>query len=410
MENKKYDVFISYSTHDQKIAEGICGFLERNGYRCFVAYRDILPGVVWARAITEALDDSCMMVVVFSDEFNGSEQTDREIEMASENKMPIVPYRISSANLTGAKKYYLKNINWIDAFPNPENYFGKLLDSVKRLVPKEIKTVNLAIDWPAETAMNKSAGGAKAIVDDLPVWKDPNKKEQWQVTRKDDDGFRLDRVGNKPGVIEIGFREGHYYIQAEYDRFVVFAKSLNRRFGGQQSHGTWWSHLTDGGIYDLKQGEFLKNYCQNERIQQVVAEWIDTLASDIELFAPFANWWNILSERGVVDKYAQTWFFWIYVHEETEYFKYARFVCDYKSKPYGNPFFDVYYKNNQIVFVLWNRDKDNEKCEQLMKELNAPKTLGKVEGNRRIVKTLPIGSTDEEIVRCIEELVKRINH
>ncbi len=130
----KYDVFISYSSNDQKIAEGVCGYLERNGYRCFVAYRDIPRGVVWAAAITDAIDESAMMIVVFSQSFNNSPQTDREIGLASENRIPILTYRIADDKMTGAKKYYLKNLNWIDAFPNPENYFGRLLDSVEKLI------------------------------------------------------------------------------------------------------------------------------------------------------------------------------------------------------------------------------------------------------------------------------------
>lgn len=48
---KSYDVFISYSSKDQKVAEGICGYLEGNRCRCFVAYRDIPKGVNWPSAI-----------------------------------------------------------------------------------------------------------------------------------------------------------------------------------------------------------------------------------------------------------------------------------------------------------------------------------------------------------------------
>ena len=132
---KKYDVFISYSSKDQKVAEGICGYLEKNGIRCFIAYRDILKGVVWAKTIAEAIDDSYMMVPILSDSFNYSDQVDREIELAAENMIPILTYRITNSDFVGAKKYYLKNRNWIDAFPNPEKEFGTLLESVKKLIP-----------------------------------------------------------------------------------------------------------------------------------------------------------------------------------------------------------------------------------------------------------------------------------
>ena len=134
MERNKYDVFISYSSKNQKVVEAMCAYLEQHKVRCFVAYRDIPKGVVWAKAIVEALDESKMMVVVFSEEFNLSDQVDREIELASEDKKPILTFRISNTMFKGAKKYYLKNINWIDAFPNPENLFDSLLDNVAKLI------------------------------------------------------------------------------------------------------------------------------------------------------------------------------------------------------------------------------------------------------------------------------------
>lgn len=136
----KYDVFISYSSHDQKVVEGLCAYLEQYKIRCFVAYRDIPRGVVWARAIVDALDESRMMVVVFSEHFNNSDQVDREIELASEDKKPILTFRISNDVFKGAKKYYLKNINWIDAFPNPEQVFGSVAENVATLLGIKLST------------------------------------------------------------------------------------------------------------------------------------------------------------------------------------------------------------------------------------------------------------------------------
>ena len=129
-----YDVFISYSTLDKKIAEGICGYLESNGYRCFVAYRDIPKGKVWAAAIPDAIDESKMMVAVFSKNFDISTQTDRELELVAKRKMPILTYRIADDKFTGTKEYYLSNLNWIDAFPNPKEYFQRLLEDIQKLI------------------------------------------------------------------------------------------------------------------------------------------------------------------------------------------------------------------------------------------------------------------------------------
>ena len=130
----RYDVFISYSSIDQKIAEGVCAYLEQQGIRCFVAYRDIPRGVVWATAIVEALENSRMMVVLFSKNFNDSSQVEREIELASNMEMPILTFRLSDVAFRGAKKYYLQNLNWIDAFPNPERSFSALYGNVASLL------------------------------------------------------------------------------------------------------------------------------------------------------------------------------------------------------------------------------------------------------------------------------------
>ena len=135
---KKYDIFISYSSENQKTVEAICAYLEQHKIRCFVAYRDIPVTRVWAEAIVEAIENSRMMLVVFSAEFNKSKQVDREIELASESQLPIFTFRISNDEFQGAKKYYLKNLHWIDAYPNPEEKFHNLLVNVAKLLDVKI--------------------------------------------------------------------------------------------------------------------------------------------------------------------------------------------------------------------------------------------------------------------------------
>ncbi len=131
-----YDVFISFSTADRKTVEGICGYLERYGYRCFVSYRDIPPAVSWPSFISSAIKDSSLMVAVFSKDFNVSKETERELTIASKNNIPILTFKLSDTEMSGSKEYFLTNLNWIDAFPNPENYFGKLKESIEKLIGK----------------------------------------------------------------------------------------------------------------------------------------------------------------------------------------------------------------------------------------------------------------------------------
>ena len=141
----KYDVFISYSSKDQKIVEGLCAYLEQYKIRCFVAYRDIPRGKPWPPYIPEALGESRMMVVVFSGNFNHSEEVDRELTIASKKKKPILTFRLSDEEFKGTKEYYLSNINWIDAFPNPENAFGDVTDSIAKLLDINVDSKEDAI-------------------------------------------------------------------------------------------------------------------------------------------------------------------------------------------------------------------------------------------------------------------------
>ena len=134
MENLVHDIFISYSSCDQKIAEKLSAYLEQNGLRCFVAYRDIPHGVVWSAAITKAIENCKIMVVIFSDNFNKSLQVDREIELCANENKPILTFKITNHEFEGVAKYYLNSINWIDAFPNPKKSFGEVLISIKKLI------------------------------------------------------------------------------------------------------------------------------------------------------------------------------------------------------------------------------------------------------------------------------------
>lgn len=154
----KYDIFISYSRADQKIAEGLCGYLEKNDLRCFIDYRDIPRGAIWARVLPDAIRNSGMMVAIFSDNYNKSMQVERELSIADKAGLPVLPFRIANVPYEGLKSYYFESINWIDAFPNPELVFGKLLSDIQAL--KEATD-----NW--QRGRNPAAGGVTINLDSI---------------------------------------------------------------------------------------------------------------------------------------------------------------------------------------------------------------------------------------------------
>jgi hypothetical protein len=60
-----YDVFISHSSKDKVMADAICAGLEARGVRCWIAPRDILPGIEWTKSIVDAIAN-CKVFYWFS--------------------------------------------------------------------------------------------------------------------------------------------------------------------------------------------------------------------------------------------------------------------------------------------------------------------------------------------------------
>ena len=133
----KYDVFISYSSLDQKLAEGLCNYLESYGICCFVAYRDTPhPGCV--DAIVKALVESRMMVLILSDNLTNSTQVNHEIEIASKKHKHILACRLTNTMFCDDKKC---NLNWINIFPDSERNFGLVVDGVAKLLDIKLRLI-----------------------------------------------------------------------------------------------------------------------------------------------------------------------------------------------------------------------------------------------------------------------------
>jgi formylglycine-generating enzyme required for sulfatase activity len=128
-----HDVFISYSSKDKVIADAVCAKLENNQIRCWIAPRDILPGMEYGQALVEAIKKSRLVVLVLSSNSNVSSQVMREIERAVSNEIPIIPLRIDNVLPSDSMEFYLSSVHWLDAITPPiEKHLDKLKDTVVR--------------------------------------------------------------------------------------------------------------------------------------------------------------------------------------------------------------------------------------------------------------------------------------
>jgi TolB-like protein len=109
------DVFISYASQDAVTSDAIVSALERRGFKCWIAPRDVTPGELYAGAIVHAIDASKATVLILSQHSAASPHVIREVERAASKRHPLVSLRIDRAPLPADLEYFLNASQWLDA-------------------------------------------------------------------------------------------------------------------------------------------------------------------------------------------------------------------------------------------------------------------------------------------------------
>ena len=107
----QYDVFITYNAKDKKLAETICMNFESNGIKCFLGCRDIPTGQVLSTASLRAVEESRMLLVIYSQNYSTTPQINREIEKATKRDIPVLT--VGQENGEELQKETERYIGWI---------------------------------------------------------------------------------------------------------------------------------------------------------------------------------------------------------------------------------------------------------------------------------------------------------
>lgn len=133
--------------------------LEGKGIRCWIAPRDILPGMTWGKAILEAINCSRLMVLVFSSHSNGSGQVMREVERAVHKGIPILPLRIENVSPTEDMEYFLSTTHWLDVMHPPlEQHLEHVVGVANQLLSSGKTTDTTASTLKSHPSTNAGAG------------------------------------------------------------------------------------------------------------------------------------------------------------------------------------------------------------------------------------------------------------
>ena len=123
-------IFISHSSKDQKVARTICTALENRGLTCWVYSRNIQPGQNFQEQIVRAIRAAKIMVLVFTTNANSSNEIKKELAIASQNNLVVIPVRIEDVIPNEAFAYEFATRQWIDLFDDWENSIARLADLI----------------------------------------------------------------------------------------------------------------------------------------------------------------------------------------------------------------------------------------------------------------------------------------
>jgi formylglycine-generating enzyme required for sulfatase activity len=127
-------IFVSHSSKDVTRVRSLVASLESRGLTCWISERDIAAGDNYGDAIVDAIERAGAMVLVFSENANNSDEIKKEIALASQRRITVVPVRIEDVTPSKAFRYELATRNWIDLFPNWAEGLGRLSERLATIL------------------------------------------------------------------------------------------------------------------------------------------------------------------------------------------------------------------------------------------------------------------------------------
>ena len=150
-------VFISYASADGAIARRVCETLEARGISCWIAPRNVPPGMDYGQAIIDGIKKCRVMLVLLSLDSGASRYVAREVERAVSHQVSLLPVRLASIEIPDQLEFFLGSCQWFDLLPpTAAKHLDKLGDAVARLVDATDEAGNEPVK-----ALAKSGGGPK---------------------------------------------------------------------------------------------------------------------------------------------------------------------------------------------------------------------------------------------------------
>jgi hypothetical protein len=172
-----HDIFISYHSTNQEVADAVVTSLEAAGVSCWIAHRDLpreAPSGEIARAVQERCAlESRALVLVLATPTHEWKQVLKEVEQASGEYVPIIVFRAVGVELPGdlvlpEEGRPLELVEWA---PPVESHLPRLVEVVRGLL-EELSATDAGMEFDDEDLDDEDFGDFDDEIEDIDLGED----------------------------------------------------------------------------------------------------------------------------------------------------------------------------------------------------------------------------------------------
>ena len=202
------NIFISFASKDVKMAMTLCTALENRGHKCWISARDIQPGENFQVAIVQAIRHAKIMLLVFTANSNNSEEMTKELALASQQKMIVIPLRVEDVTPSDAFAYEFATRQWIDVFADWESSIDQLCRRITLALEgvtssEEPVVLGGAVEPEALPAVDASPPAEPAVLEQPPAVTNDEVAEPAVASNDDSETELAEAAPKRPSIAKI---------------------------------------------------------------------------------------------------------------------------------------------------------------------------------------------------------------
>lgn len=126
-------VFLSYSRRDAAQVDEVAKVLGRSGVQFWVDRNGISGGDQWRTEIVSAIQGAGLVLLFLSPSSARSENVRRELDLADQAKVRVLPLAISPTEIPDSMKFHLAGVQIVNLWQDRDEGLSRLLRALKSM-------------------------------------------------------------------------------------------------------------------------------------------------------------------------------------------------------------------------------------------------------------------------------------